>query len=233
MSSGPGLLCAERRSVGVVACLLSILRAFAVTLSPYTLSHITYCFLICYILSLYADSFPLYITSFFPAIFLFYGRISPFIPLIPFYLSNPPIIPPSFPFSPFPPVSPFAAVSSGFSVLFGLFRWSWSGPGGAGSAVCYTCLLAAVPASVRASSAALLVLLGGPGAVLPGLPPSALVRCPSVRFSVLVFFARAGRGGSAAERTKSGAAALVRRRRSWACIPFSGPPFISLPPGQG
>lgn len=171
--------------------------------------------------------FPFYHTAILTATFPLYGSISPFIPLIPFYLSNPPIIPPSFPFSPFPPVSPFAAVSRGFSVVFGLFRRSWSGPGGAGSAGGYTCLLAAVPASVRPSSAVPLVLRGGPGAVLPGVLPFCSCSgsvCPF--FRACLFRARgAGRIGGRSGREyaqKSGAAALVRRRRSWACILFSG-----------
>ena len=206
MSSGPGLLCAERRSVGGVACLLPILCNFSVTLSPYTFYRILLHFLNCYTVISMLIAFPFIHTSFLSATFPYYGRISPFIPLIPFYLSIPPIIPPSFPFSPFPPVSPFAAVSRGFSGLFGLFRWSRSGPGGAGSAGGCTCLLAAVRASVMPSSAVPLVLRVGPLAVLPGLPPfCACSGSGAPFFRACLFRARgAGRivGRRAAERTK-------------------------------
>lgn len=148
-----------------------------------------------------------------------YGRISPYIPLSSPLFHIPPIIPP-FPFSPvFPPVPPFWAASRGFPGLFGLFRWSWSGPGGAGSVGGYTCLLAAVPESVRASSAALLVLLGGPCAVLPAvLPFCACSGSGDPLFRACLFRARElGRIGN---KKRSGGACSASSLR--ACILFSG-----------
>lgn len=135
----------------------------------------------------------------------------------------PPYSPPFLPFPPcfplFPPFGLFPMVLRGFSVCSG-------GPGlvraerGAQAVT-----LAYWQRSRRRSCLLRLFLLSFSAVLVPSFRasfPSALVRCPSVRFSGLVFFARAGRGRSAAERTKSGAAALVRRCRSLACVLFSG-----------
>lgn len=173
-------------------CSISTLRFFGssspITLLPSILSVYLLRYVLFYSFLLFVTFLRLFDT------FLFYGSISPFIPLSSPFILIPPIIPP-FPFSPvFPPVSPFFPVSRGFSGLFGSFRWSWSGPGGAGS---QAVTLAFGRRSGRRSCLLRLCLLSFSAVLVSSFCasfPSALVPAPALRYSGLVFFARAGRG---------------------------------------
>lgn len=221
MSCPLGLSAVRACCPALCRCSISTLRFFGssspITLLPSILSVYLLRYVLFYSFLLFVTFLRLFDT------FLFYGSISPFIPFIPSPYYIPPIVPPFLSPFPFPPVSPFFPVSRGFSGLFGSFRWSWSGPGGAGS---QAVTLAFGRRSGRRSCLLRLCLLSFSAVLVSSFCasfPSALVPAPALRYSGLVFFARAGRGMVRADlHKKSGAAALVRRRRSWACILFSG-----------